>query len=97
MAERKVTGTTKAPDRDILTLCNPREPSWSPRSKGDAIQDIEGSTHRYFVLGTDAQGDVKRTSILVINAPGGKYLQSGPDPGRKNNLSELPECLETGW
>jgi hypothetical protein len=48
-------------------------------------------------LGTDAQGDVKRTSILVINAPGGKYLQSGPDPGRKNNLSELPECLETGW
>jgi hypothetical protein len=96
MADREVTGTTKAPDGDILALCNPHEPSWSPRSKGDAIQDIEDSTHRYFVLGTDAQGDVKRISILVINAAGGKYLRSGPDPGIENNLRELPECLEMG-
>jgi hypothetical protein len=72
------------------------EPSWSPRAKDDVIRDIEARIHRYFVEGKDAQGNIKRISIFVVDDPNGKYLRTGPDPETENNLHELPKCLPTG-
>jgi hypothetical protein len=98
MAEREVIATRKAPDGDILALCNPIERSWSPRAKDDAIQDIEDRTHSYFVQGTDAQGTPRRVSVYVVDGadPPGKYLRTSPDPIAQNNLRELPACLPMG-
>lgn len=96
MSEREVRGTDKAPDGDVLALCNPGQLSWSPRSKNDAIQDIESRTHSYFVQGKDKQGNARRISIQVVDAPGGKYLRTGPDAEFQNNLRELSGCLTTG-
>ena len=98
MAEREVIATRKAPDGDILDLCNPIERSWSPRAKDDVIQDIEDRTHSYFVQGTDARGTPRRVSVYVVDGadPPGKYLRTGPDPELQNNLRELPACLPMG-
>ena len=85
MADREVTQTRK--DKDVITaLCNPKQ-SWSPRSKEDAIQDIESGAHTYHV-----QWSEKRTEINVVKGPTGKYLRTDRDSTTRNNLLDLPDC-----
>ena len=86
MADRQVKQTRKDSDGDITALCNSGE-SWSPRSKANAIRDIETKTHAYYVgSGSD------RVDVHVVNGPTGKYLRTDPDPQSKNNLDNLPDC-----
>lgn len=73
-------------DGDITRLCNGGE-YWSPRSKADAISDIESRTHSYFV---DRAG--YRTDIHVVNEGGKKYLRTYADQTSQNNLDNLPDC-----
>jgi len=83
MAERRVRKTGKNSDGDILSLCNDGE-SWSPRSKGDAINDINNGTHSYHV--TEAGF---KTGIYVTDDGD---LKTEPDPTTANNLDNLPDC-----
>ncbi|MBT3094008.1 MAG: DUF3892 domain-containing protein [Candidatus Thiodiazotropha sp. (ex Lucina pensylvanica)] len=87
MAERAVVRSKKDRDGDILALCNPNE-YWSPRSKANAIQDIESGTHQYYVPWTDGT----RTPIQIVNGPNGKYLRTDKDNTSRNNLDDLPDC-----
>ena len=87
MTDRQVTTTQKDEDGDILALCKPGE-FWSPRQKRDAIDDIEGDQHSYFV---NVPG-VGRADIHVVNGPNGKFLRTDPDRTPQNNLDELPDC-----
>ncbi|MCH7687184.1 MAG: DUF3892 domain-containing protein [Planctomycetes bacterium] len=86
MADRPVRKSRKDRDGDILALCNNGD-FWSPRSKHDAINDIEGGTHTYHVPWTSG-----RTEIRVVNGPRGKYLRTDRDNTQKNNLDDLPDC-----
>jgi hypothetical protein len=86
MSRRSVTQSRKDRDGDITALCNPAE-SWSPRAKADAIQDIEGKLHSYYVLVSGAEVD-----IVVVKRNGTKYLRTDPDKTKKNNLDDLPDC-----
>jgi len=86
MTERKVASTRKDGDGDILALCNPAS-YWSPRSKRDAIRDIESGTHKYYVPWRSS-----RTYIHVVNGPNGKYLRTNQDDSSRNNLDDLPDC-----
>ncbi|MEX2498325.1 MAG: DUF3892 domain-containing protein [Wenzhouxiangellaceae bacterium] len=89
MATRTVTRSRKDPDDgDITALCNPNERWWSPRSKRDAISDIENGTHEYYA---DAPG-VPRVKIHVVVIGGRKHLRTDPDPHKQNNLDNLPDC-----
>ena len=87
MADRAVYKTGKDDDGDILSLCATGE-TWSPRSKADAIRDIESTAHRYYVPWKDG----KSTWINVVNGPTGKYLRTDKDDTSKNNLDDLPDC-----
>lgn len=84
--KRYVTKTGKDKDGDITELCRDGE-TWSPRSKADAISDIENKTHEYWVKWTD-----KETQIKVVNGSSGKYLRTDRDTTSKNNLDDLPNC-----
>jgi hypothetical protein len=86
MADRQVARSRKDKLGDITALCNPAE-SWSPRSKLDAISDIELGIHSYYVLVGGA-----RANIHVVNGPGGKYLRTSHDMTTHNNLDDLPDC-----
>ncbi len=86
MADRRVRQTRKDFEGDITALCNPSE-FWSPRSKWDAIQDIEGRTHTYYV-----QEAGTRVDVNVVDGPTGKYLRTTADPRDSNNLDNLPNC-----
>lgn len=85
--ERQVTRSGKDGDGDITALCNPGTP-WSPRRKADAIADIEGRRHRYFVDWSDG----KRTEVHVVRGQTGKYLRTDRDGTTRNNLDDLPDC-----
>ena len=88
MAKRYVTKTGKDRDGDITKLCNAGE-FWSPRSKTDAIRDIEGRTHEYFVK----WGTYEETQIRVVDdTRKGKYLRTDRDNTSRNNLDDLPDC-----
>ncbi|MDU7523825.1 MAG: DUF3892 domain-containing protein [Roseomonas mucosa] len=88
MAKRYVTKTGKDRNGDITKLCNAGE-IWSPRSKADAIRDIEGGSHEYFVKWTVYE----ETKIRVVNDPKkGKYLRTDRDTTTRNNLDDLPDC-----
>ena len=87
MADRQVQQTRKDRDGDITALCNPGQ-LWSPRSKADAINDIETRLHTYYVLWP---GGV-RTEVRVVNDPKGKYLRTDRDTTPRNNLDDLPNC-----
>lgn len=87
MADRSVTRTGKDRDGDIMKLCNSGG-FWSPRSKWDAIRDIESGTHRYYVPWPDG----KHTLIRVVSGPTGKYLRTDRDSTTRNNLDDLPDC-----
>ncbi len=86
MIQRKVTSTRKDDDGDITALCNPSE-WWSPRSKADAISDIENEDYGYYV---EVGGE--RVSIHVVQGASGKYLRTDPDKTTGNNLDDLPDC-----
>ncbi len=84
--DRAVTKTRKDNNGDITALCNPGD-YWSPRSKNDAINDIESGTHTYYVPWVGG-----RTEIRVVNGPNGKYLRTDRDSTSRNNLDDLPDC-----
>jgi Protein of unknown function (DUF3892) len=86
MADREVKRTNKNLSNVITALCNPGA-TWSPRTKEDAIQDIESGTHTYHV-----QWHEKRTEIQVVNGADGKYLRTDRDSTTRNNLLDLPDC-----
>lgn len=89
MADRAVHKTRKDSTGDITALCNDGQP-WSPRSKSDAIRDIEQGIHTYHVPWQSG-----RTEIRVVRDPsvsGGKYLRTDRDQTDKNNLDDLPDC-----
>lgn len=88
MADRKVTGTGKAWNGDITSLCCPGQ-TWSPRTSADAIRDIESGLHTYYVIWPPGQA---RTEIRVVHGPTGKYLRTDRDGTSRNNLDDLPNC-----
>jgi hypothetical protein len=71
---------------DITSLCDGAQP-WSPRSKADAIADIEDGAATYFVPWTTG-----RTEIRVVEGATGQYLRTDHDGTEKNNLLDLPDC-----
>lgn len=73
---------------DITSLGNPDE-WWSPRSKQDAIRDIESREHTYYVIWPPGQ---TRTEVRVVLGPTGKYLRTDRDSSPRNNLDDLPTC-----
>lgn len=83
MAERQVTKSRKDKDGDITALCNDTA-IWSPRSKENAIADIESGMHEYYVQ----QPGTQKAKIRVV----GGHLQTEPDADQKNNLDNLPDC-----
>ena len=86
MADRRVTRTGKDKDGNIISPCRLGEP-WSPRVKPDAIRDIEGRVHRYFV---DEAGFL--SEVHVVERGGKKYLRTYADSSSNNNLDNLPDC-----
>ena len=87
MSERNVTRTGKDHDGDITRLCKAGEP-WSPRSKDNAISDIETRTHQYWV--ENRRGG--KTYIHVTTRGGRKYLRTDPNDSTCDNLDLLPDC-----
>ncbi len=85
--ERAVTGSKKNNDGDILALCQPGA-HWSPRSKANAISDIESGAIVYYVPWMGSP----KTIIRVVNGPTGKYLRTDRDNTSRNNLDDLPDC-----
>lgn len=86
MADRAVRKTRKNDEGDITALCDSGA-YWSPRSKADAIADIESGAHTYHV-----PWPTGRTEIRVVKGPKGKYLRTDRDQTEKNNLDDLPDC-----
>lgn len=86
MADRAVHRTRKNDEGDITALCD-GSASWSPRSKADAIRDIESGLHAYHV-----PWKTGRTEIHVVYGPTGKYLRTDRDETSRNNLDDLPDC-----
>lgn len=87
MAKRYVTATGKNTQGDITKLCNSGL-TWSPRSKADAISDIDGGIHEYWVNWSNAP----ETKIRVVQGATGKYLRTDRDTTSRNNLDDLPDC-----
>tara|TARA_R110001606_G_scaffold344742_1_gene493508 strand:+ start:8214 stop:8477 length:264 start_codon:yes stop_codon:yes gene_type:complete len=87
MAKRYVRQTGKDKDGDITRLCNSGH-EWAPRSKANAISDIDSGTHEYWVNWTNSP----ETKIHVVNGTNGKYLRTDRDNTNQNNLDDLPDC-----
>ncbi len=87
MAKRYVRATGKNSQGDITKLCNLGE-YWSPRSKADAISDIETGSHEYWVNWAGSP----ETKIRVVSGSTGKYLRTDRDTTSRNNLDDLPDC-----
>ena len=87
MTERRVRQTAKDTQGDITALCHVGE-AWSPRLKADAIDDIEGDIHRYYV-----EEIAERAYVHVVNGPTGKYLRTTGDSPSGFNLGDLPDYL----
>lgn len=87
MARREVTRSGKDGRGNITALCNPGE-VWSPRSKSNAINDIDNGLHSYYV----AWPGGRQTEIRVVDGPTGRYLRTDRDGTPKNNLDDLPDC-----
>lgn len=85
MADRRITHSEKNYRGDI-TAIGQHGQYWSPRSKADAISDIELHLHTYYV-----QWPEKRTEIRVVNGVTGKYLRTDRDNTTRNNLDDLPD------
>ena len=80
MAIREVTMCRKDEDGEIVELCNP-DAFWSPRLKGDAINDIENDIHTYYVL-----RNRKRADIKIVQTNNGKSLRADSMNTVINNL-----------
>ena len=85
--KRYVTATGKDSDGDITALCNTGM-IWSPRSKANAIRDIENGTHSYWVKWSN----YKETKIRVVGSGSSRYLRTDRDATKRNNLDDLPNC-----
>ncbi|HKI79915.1 MAG TPA: DUF3892 domain-containing protein [Ignavibacteriaceae bacterium] len=85
MIKRIITRTRKF-NGEITDLYNYNE-WWSPRSKTDAIIDIQSRKYRYIVKWPE-----KETEILIVIGSEGKYLRTDRDSTDKNNLLDLPDC-----
>jgi len=72
----------------ISLACATAGSVWSPRSKTDAISDIDSGTHEYWVNWANSP----ETKIHVVNGANGKYLRTDRDNTNKNNLDDLPDC-----
>lgn len=88
MTDRRVTQSKKDSDGDITALCHPGM-SWSPRTKSNAISDIDNGAHSYYVL---QSGGTRATVQVVNDSKKGKYLRTKPDETIDNNLGDLPDC-----
>ncbi|RYZ01800.1 MAG: DUF3892 domain-containing protein [Myxococcales bacterium] len=84
--DRRVTKTGKDSKGNITSLCSPGA-SWSPRSKTDAIKDIESGASTYYV-----EEVAPKVSVKVVSEAGSKYLRTTTDKTNKNNLDNLPDC-----
>lgn len=62
---REVTQTQKR-GRNVIGLCNPGQPWWSPVSEVQAIRDIRSRGIRYFV-----NMDSERVFVHVVNGRSG--------------------------
>lgn len=71
---------------NITALCD-EGASWSPRSKADAISDINSGAHTYYVPWKSG-----RTEIRVVDGATGEYLRTDRDNTERNNLQDLPDC-----
>lgn len=87
MAKRYVRAAGKNSQGDITKLCNFGE-YWSPRTKADAINDIDTGAHEYWVNWANAP----ETRIKVVQGLTGKYLRTDRDTTSRNNLDDLPDC-----
>ncbi len=87
MAKRYVNATGKNTQGDITKLCNAGQ-TWSPRTKADAIGDIDGGIHEYWVNWASSP----ETRIRVVQGATGKYLRTDRDTTSRNNLDDLPDC-----
>ena len=85
MADRPVTRATQDSSGKTYLLGNPGH-SWSPRSAGDVITDIESGAHTYHVSWPE-----RRTEIEVVDGAHGKYLRTDRDSTTSNNLNELKD------
>ncbi len=88
MADRQVNFTGKDKDGVITKLCGGAGETWSPRSKADAITDIDNKLHTYFVLWPPKS---ERTEVRVVDGTSGKYLRTDRDTTTRNNLLDLPD------
>lgn len=86
MADRRITGTGKNTDGDIVSVCN--HSVWGKATRAEAIRHIETGLHTYFVK----QPGTTRSDVHVVDGPSGKYLRSDPDGSASNNLDNLPAC-----
>lgn len=83
MDSREVTHVIRDADGTIQALGNPGR-SWSPRGKGEIVEDIDDQVHGYYVR----QGAAIVEIGTVHPHP---YLRTKPDGRSKNNLSSLPD------
>lgn len=87
MIDRAVRQARKDSDGDIAAIGDTGS-SWSPRSKADAINDIDSGGINYYVPWNSG-----RTEIRVVNSTRyGRYLRTDRDDTEKNNLEDLPSC-----
>lgn len=84
MADRRVKRTGKDRDGDITRLCG----DWGSATKSQAIRDIEGRAHKYYVQ----DSRFRRADVHVVNGPTGKYLRTDPNSSSTDNLDNLPDC-----
>ena len=84
MADRQVKRTGKDSDGDITRLCG----NWGSATKSQAIRDIEGRSHTYYVQ----DSLFRRADVHVVNGPTGKYLRTDPNSSSTDNLDNLPDC-----
>lgn len=73
MSARRVTATQRDSAGVIVALCNEGE-EWSPRTKDEAIRDIENVRHSYYV-----EINQERAEIEVATSQSGKYFRTAAD------------------
>lgn len=85
-----VTKTKKAPDGDIIALCQPGA-IWSPVSKVAAIREIKLAGKPYS-SNSPFCTEYDVAIVVVEDAKKGEYLRTDPDRTQENNLGALPDC-----
>lgn len=84
MADRRVTGSGKDREGDIVSLCG----VWGSTPKSTAIREIELGMHRYYVQ--DGYG--RQATVRVYSVGGRKHLRTDPNESCSDNLDSLPDC-----